>query len=421
MTDASVPGSPAARDEQVRLDSDRMTDEVSRGMTAFGGRYPRGTIILLGLAAGTVTAIGISGIRGILAPTLLTLVLTICAHPVRTFLEKRGVPHGIATGSVILVVFALLAGFTYTLIIAFAQFAAMLPQYSSQLSQIGTNLANWLTSIGIDSAQISQVKSSINPSTLVGLASSALGSVVSITAGLVIVLTFMILMSADAVYVPTILKQLSDRKPHFVTALTQYASNVRRYMVVTTALGIVQGVLSALALWIMGVPAALLWGLLVFLCSFIPNVGYFFALIPPIVFGYLVGGFPLVIAVIVVYGIINAVVQSIIQPRVVGNAVSLSQTLTFFSVLFWAVVIGPIGAILAIPLTLLGKTLLVDSDPGASWSRPALGPTSETRARLKADDIVHKEERRERKAEKLVSKASHPGSGTPPEPPEREG
>src|ERR1700712_4783345 len=155
MTDASVSSSPTAIEDRVERNGETLAEGAKNSMAAFGGRYPRGTIILLGLAAATVTAIGLSGIKGILAPTLLTLVLTICAHPVRTLLEKRGVPHGIATGAVILVVFALLAGFTYTLIIAFAQFAAMLPQYSTQLAQIGTNITAWLASIGIDSTQVS--------------------------------------------------------------------------------------------------------------------------------------------------------------------------------------------------------------------------------------------------------------------------
>jgi predicted PurR-regulated permease PerM len=204
----------------------------------------------------------------------------------------------------------------------------------------------------------------------------------------------MILMSADAVYLPTVLHQLGESRPNLVTALTAYASNVRRYMVVTTVLGVAQGVLDALALWILGVPAALLWGVLAFLCSFIPNVGYFIALVPPLVFGGLAGGWPTVIQIIVVYGLINAVVQSIIQPRVVGQAVSLSQTLTFFSVLFWAVIIGPMGAILAIPLTLLGKALLVDSDPDVQLWRPVFGPTAETRSRKRLEDAGVKESRR---------------------------
>ena len=141
-------------------------------------------------------------------------------------------------------------------------------------------------------------------------------------------------------------------------------------MVVTTVLGIAQGIVNWIALVILGVPGAFIWGLLAFVCSFIPNIGYFIAIIPPIIFGALVGGWPTVIAVIVVYGVINAVIQSVIQPRVVGKAVNLSQTITFFSVLFWAVVIGPIGAILAIPLTLLVRLLLVDTNPAMDWIRP---------------------------------------------------
>jgi AI-2 transport protein TqsA len=380
-------------------------------MSADTRRFPRGTTILVGLAAATVTAIGISGIRGILAPVLLTLVLTICANPVRTAMLKRGIPGGLATGSVILVVFGLLGAFTYTIIIAFAQFVSMLPNYAQQFEQIGASLGQWLTSIGIGPDQVHAIEKGINPSNIAGILSGALGSVFSITGSLVIVLTMMILMAADAVYARTILTQLAERRPNLVAAIDQYAVSVRRYMVVTTVLGVVQGALNAVALAIMHVPAALLWGLLAFLCSFIPNIGYFFAITPPLVFGFLVGGWPTVIAIIIVYGVINAVVQSVIQPRVVGHAVSLSQTMTFFSVLFWAAVIGPIGAILAIPLTLLAKTILIDSDPDAHWWRPALGPTDETRDKLKAADTAAKIERKEHRVERKVRPS--PPAGPP--------
>ncbi|MFF1633829.1 AI-2E family transporter [Leifsonia sp. NPDC058248] len=372
------------------------------------GGLPRATTILVGLAAATVTAIGMSGIRGILAPTLLTLVLVICANPVRTGLLKRGVPGGLATGSVILVVFGLLAGFTYTVLIAFAQFVAMLPSYSSQFAQIGENIATWLKSIGVGQAQIKQLKDGIDPSKIATVVTDTLGNVAGITGALVIVLTMMILMAADAVYAKTVLGQLNAHKPDLVAALGHYAHDVRRYMVVTTVLGVAQGALNAIALYILQVPAALLWGLLAFLCSFIPNIGYFFALIPPLFFGFLVGGWPTAIAVVVIYGIINAVVQSIVQPRVVGQAVSLSQTITFFSVLFWAVIIGPVGAILAIPLTLLAKTILVDADPGAHWWRPALGPTGETRNLAKAADAAAKANRQGQRAAHKADPATSP-------------
>jgi AI-2 transport protein TqsA len=71
--------------------------------------------------------------------------------------------------------------------------------------------------------------------------------------------------------------------------------------------------------------------------------------------------------VIAVYSVINVVIQSIIQPKYVGDAVGLSTTLTFLSLVFWAWVIGPLGALLAIPLTLLTKALLLDIDPSSRW------------------------------------------------------
>ncbi|MEB0286350.1 MULTISPECIES: AI-2E family transporter [unclassified Cryobacterium] len=357
-------------------------------------RYPRGTLLLVGLAAATITAIGMSSIRGILAPVLLTLVLSICAHPVRVRLEKRGVPHGLATGSVILVVFALLSGFFYVVIVAISQFVSMLPGYAAEIHDLGVSLGEFLNTIGIGDAQIQAMTEGFTPSRFVPYLSGFLGSFFGIVGFLVIVLTMLILMSSDASYAHTILGQLSQRRPGLVDALKVFAANVRRYMIVTTVLGLVQGFLNTIALWILQVPAALLWGLLAFLCSFIPNIGYFFAITPPVVFGYLVGGWPTVIAVIIVYGVINGGVQSIIQPKAVGSAVSLNQTITFFSVLFWAVVIGPIGAILAIPLTLLARTFLVDSDPDVAWVRPAFGPTVETRRLLKAADVAGKNARK---------------------------
>jgi AI-2 transport protein TqsA len=359
--------------------------------------YPRSAVILVAIAAAVVVAAGLSGIRDIVAPVLLTLILIICAYPIRTMLLRRRVPGALATGILMLVVFGLLAAFAVIVGIALGQFVAMLPTYADQFAAMGETIGDWLASVGFGHEQIAAVQDAISPANIASVVAGVLGSVGSITFAIIVVFTMIILMASDAVYVPTIMRQLGTRSPDLVVAIGDYTGNVRRYMVVTTVLGVVQGALDALFLYIVHVPAPLLWGLLAFLCSFIPNVGYFFAIIPPLIFGFLVGGWPLVIAVVVVYGIINAVVQSIVQPRVVGQAVSLSQSVTFFSVLFWAVIIGPVGAILAIPLTLLGKAILIDANPDAHGWRPAMGPTAETRGLLKADDLRARQERARRR------------------------
>ena len=73
-----------------------------------------------------------------------------------------------------------------------------------------------------------------------------------------------------------------------------------------------------------------------------------------------------------VYSVINVIIQSVIQPKFVGDAVGLSGTLTFVSLIFWSWVIGPLGALLAVPLTLLVKVLLVEIDPTTQWAAPLI-------------------------------------------------
>jgi AI-2 transport protein TqsA len=368
------------------------------GSAASGSASGRGVRILLALASGVVVAFGMAAIGGILAPTLLALVLTICAQPVRAWLTRHGTPDGVATGGVALTVFALLAGFAGLLIVALAQFVGMLPQYQAQFQQFGAQISSWLQSIGVGSEEVKTIAAGFDPSKFMDFFTGLLGGAFGLLSLGVIVLTMLILMPADAAYTPMLLRQLEPTRPNLVYAMGGFAHSVRRYMVVTTVLGVVQGVIDGLALWLLGVPAALLWAILAFLCSYIPNVGYFIALVPPLVFGFLTGGWGTVVAIIVIYGLINAVVQSVVQPKVVGNAVALSQTLTFFSVLFWAVVLGPIGAILAVPLTLLVRAVLVDSDPRARVWRAAIGDLEETKELMKEESDARKARRRETKA-----------------------
>ncbi|MGR0318619.1 AI-2E family transporter [Agromyces sp. ZXT2-3] len=383
--------------------------EVAEAMAAAVPQH-RNAFILMGIGGAVLGAFGLASIAPIFAPVFFALVLTICVHPLRDALERRGVPRGLATGSVILAVILLLLTFGYAVLVAFGQFAALLPQFEPQIEEWLGDVASWLTSIGVTADQIAAIGSDFDPSVLVGFVGGLIGGLTGWVSLLVIIFTMLLLLAMDGAFLPTLLRQLRPHRPLVVTALSAYASNVRRYMVVTTLLGLVQGFLNWLALVLLGVPGAFIWGLLSFLCSFIPNIGYFIAIVPPLIFGGLVGGWPTVIAVIVVYGIVNAGVQSVVQPRVVGNAVALSQGITFFSVLFWALVIGPVGAILAIPLTLLVRVLLVDTNPSMAWMRPLLGDLDDAKDSMAATDAELKAARAARRAERTrgAGAADHP-------------
>jgi len=163
--------------------------------------------------------------------------------------------------------------------------------------------------------------------------------------------------------------------------LTEFARGVRRYFAVSAGFGLVCAALNTAALYVINVPAAFTWGLLSFVTNFVPQVGFLVGLVPPAVLALLNGGVSQMIWVIIAYVAINFVVQSLIQPKVFGDALGLTATIAFGSLIFWAYVLGPLGAILALPMTLLVKAIFVDSDPSKSWLEPLLSgndPVTET-------------------------------------------
>ncbi|RKR30467.1 AI-2E family transporter [Arthrobacter oryzae] len=347
---------------------------------------PRSVTILLALASASVVAFGLGAMRGIITPVFFAFVLTLCVHPIRRWMQARGISRGIATGTTIAAVFGLLIAFAAIFLASLAQFSALLPQYAPQVAQLGANIATALESIGFGPEQTQAVLNGFTPGSIIGFLGSLLGNIASLAGSLVIILTMLILMAIDGSRVPVILTHLNFHRPAVVSAFVEFGTGVRRYMVATTILGLAQGLFNFLVLVILQVPGALLWGLLSFICSFIPNIGYFIAIVPPLFFGFLTGGWQTVVAIIVIYGGINGLIQSVIQPKYVGNAVSLSETLTFVSVLFWAVVLGPVGAILAVPLTLFARALLLDSDPSISLWRPLTGDRRDVALLLKQED-----------------------------------
>jgi len=187
-------------------------------------------------------------------------------------------------------------------------------------------------------------------------------------------------MCLDTVSFPSRLTSTTGERPAVVGALRSFAEGTRRYLLVSTVFGLIVATVDTLMLWALGVPLPLLWGLLSFITNYIPNVGFVIGLIPPALLGLLEGGPELMLTVILLYCVVNFVIQSVIQPKIVGDAVGLSATVSFLSLVFWAWVLGALGALLAIPLTLLTKGLLIDIDPSTQWLNKLLagGPAPES-------------------------------------------
>ncbi|MEU4812552.1 AI-2E family transporter [Nocardia fluminea] len=334
---------------------------------------PRGLIVLLALAAGVVTIGGLKAFSGIVGPVFLALMLTIAVQPIQGWARRKGWPAWLGMAAALVAVIAILFGIGGALALSAVQLASLLPEYADKLNGLLDHGRDWLAGLGVSSDQIHKALSGIDTGKAVTVIEELVGGVLGVFSNLFFVVALLLFMAVDGMTMERRLSIVARERPAIAQALGSFVAGTRKYLIVSTVFGAIVAVIDGGALWLMGVPLPILWALLSFITNYIPNIGFVIGVIPPALLALLDSGPVLMIWVIVVYSVINFVIQSIIQPKFVGDAVGLSVTITFLSLVFWAWVIGALGALLAIPLTLLVKALLFDIDPTTRWADVLIG------------------------------------------------
>jgi predicted PurR-regulated permease PerM len=328
---------------------------------------PRGLIVVLGVTGLLVSVLALQQFTSILPPILLALILVIGVHPLTGALRRRGAPMWLAVTGTLITLVVLILGLAASMALSVAQLATILPEYEDSFTALVNDLRAWLGSLGVGRDQIQAALSKINLANVAALLAELLVGLAAVFSNMLFLLFVAAFMALDAVGFSSRLARVRRQRPDVVGALDTFIVGTRSYLLVSTVFGLIVAAVDAGFLWLIGVPLPLLWGLLAFITNYIPNVGFIIGLVPPALLALLEGGPRLMVIVIVAYSVINFIIQSVIQPKVMADAVSLSLTLTFLSLVFWSFVIGPIGAVLAIPLTLLTKALLLDVDPNTRW------------------------------------------------------
>ncbi|GAA2760882.1 AI-2E family transporter [Actinopolymorpha rutila] len=328
--------------------------------------------LLVGLAATFLVISGLRDTANLVGPTFLALVLTIAVHPLHSWAKRHRLPGWVGTVGGLIAIYLFLLTLTVSFGIAIARFAMLLPTYQVQMSRLLDRALAWLSDLGLTQRQLEKMAGTLDINKLATVAGSVAGGLLGVLTSLGFIAALLLFMVSDAAGFAHKLSAVPAERRPLVRALSTFASGTRRYLLVSTVFGLAVGVVNVLALLVIGVPAAVLWGLLSFITNYIPNVGFVLGLIPPAILGLLQGGPKMMIAVIVAYSAANVLIQSVIQPKVVGNVIDMSATLTMLSLVFWAATLGAIGALMAVPLSLLVKALLVDADPGSAWLQPLL-------------------------------------------------
>jgi len=323
-----------------------------------------GILVLAGLI---VIGAGLRSAANIVGPVFLVITLVITVAPLSGFLVRRKWPSWLASVVSLLVIYALLAMILGSVVFAAVRLVDKLPEYASAFQKIFDYLVGVASQLGFGQDQLKRLASSVQLSSLAGPAQALVSGISGGLSLILLIVALVIFLAFDASSMPERLAVIRETRPHIAEGLNNFAGRVRKYWIVTTVFGLIVAVLDVIALVIIGVPLYITWGVLAFVTNYIPNIGFILGVIPPALIALLDGGIGSAIAVVAVYTAINVIVQTIIQPRFTGDAVGISATVAFASLIFWAYLLGPLGALLAIPATLFLKSVLLDNSVPPSW------------------------------------------------------
>lgn len=335
--------------------------------------------LTMSLAALVVIIGGMKLGASLLVPLILSLFIAVlCTAPVQ-WLNQRGLGRSVSVIITLLIfcMFVLLLG---TLLAgSIAAFMEVLPKLEDQLLAQYYALLNWAPQLSgyLQPASISGWLDMSTFSQFMPMLLESLGNLLSQSLLIILLVSFMLFETLS--FRDKVAQALLDPAPS-LRRFTEFSYNLKRYLAVKTLISLVSGVLVYLACWLISVDFALLWATLAFGLNFIPNIGSVLAAIPAVLMTLVMpeGGLWDAGLLTMAYLIINFAMGNVIEPRVMGHTLGLSTLVAFLSLVVWGWILGPVGMLLSVPLTMTLKIAL-NSHPDTRWLAYMMGGRREPR------------------------------------------
>ncbi len=317
------------------------------------------TGLLLALAGVVITIYGMRYAADILNPIFLSMFLVMGLSPFIHWLRRKGLPPW-ATLVVVLILFvAVVLLFLVIAAGSLTQLDEKIPVYQENLSAMTADIQAWFSDHGIDISGLTSGAAS--PENVMDFFGSLIQGAISALTSIGLMIFIVLFMVSEAFSFPRKLTDKVKMAPNFRQSLDNFSITTRSYLSTKAWLSAIMTVVVVLIYYAFGTDFALLWGLLFFVMSFIPNIGFVIAVIPPFFVTLLESGFWPAFAVLMLVIVANTVVDSVISPRIMGRNVGLSALVVFLSLMVWGWALGGIGALIAVPMTLMVKLLFLDS------------------------------------------------------------
>lgn len=332
---------------------------------------PNAAQVLLIIASFVVVVAGMHAAQAIIVPFLLAAFISVISSPPLFWLKERKVPTWIALLIVLFVILFFLLLIGVLVASSVTDFSDKLPLYEARLEEQTDAFLNWLVRIHVDVDRL-ELDKILNPAAVMQFVAMLLNQLVGMLTNGVLILLTVIFMLLEASTIPTKLQAIFRKPEASLKRIKYFIGTVNRYMAIQTVISLATGACVAIFLTIMDVDYALLWGMLAFLLNYIPNIGSIMAALPPILLTIVQFGLGRAVGVAVGYLVINMTIGNVISPRLMGRGLGLSTLVVFLSLIFWGWILGPVGMLLSVPLTMTVKIAL-ESSEDTRWLAILLG------------------------------------------------
>ncbi len=343
-----------------------MSDSQSRGRLARAVVTTAGIIVILA---------GLKLAADLIVPFLMAaFIALLCSAPLY-WLHRKGVPNGLSVLIIVVGLLAAAAALGITAGSSFKKLTRNLPRYRESLQQQTEGIVPWLEDRGVDvGAYRSSISDAVNPSSAVGLASDMLKKTSGVLGNSFMILLTVVFILLEAVGMPHKLRRVVRDPEKTFSGFREFLESVKQYLVIKSIVSAVTGLLAGVSMVIIGVDFPVLWGVLAFAFNFVPTIGSIIAAAPPIALGVVQFGPGAVLSVGGCYLAINVVMGNVVEPRLTGQGLGLSALVVFISLVFWGWILGPVGMLLSVPLTMIVK-IACESNESTRPVGVLLGPS----------------------------------------------
>ena len=316
---------------------------------------------LLATACIVIIVAGIKAISSALIIVLFAVLIAQCIHPLTVWLRSRKLSSMMAVIITVLVV--IIVGVAIISIVGSAVngIREKLPEYSVRISALSSGIVDKLKAQGIDLGQ--SVNDAAHSEKIQSIAVGFLAGLASIIGNGIFILILVVVLLIEFETISTKVEKREYSEQSFMYRITDLNSVSSKFIGIQAITGLMQGVISTIILFIVGVDFPVLWGVLFFFLNFVPVVGFFIAVIMPTILALIELGTTHALIVIGSWYVVNIFFDNVVRPRMLKQSFDVSFITVILTLIFWTYVLGPAGAILAIPLSLSLK-LIYDSYVG---------------------------------------------------------